>query len=132
MKKLIYMLFVGMLATLTSCEKDVVPVLGAVETSDITASTINCRCEVTEGSIDACGFYYSTSKSRVSTKKADKMEGTFDGTAIVAQLSKLQPNKMYYIMAYGMNELGEGTSAILSIKTDHRMPGSGDMPYPEY
>ena len=60
------------------------------------------------------------------------MEGTFDGTAIEAQLSKLQPNKMYYIMAYGMNELGEGTSAILSIKTDHRMPGSGDMPYPEY
>ena len=115
---------------MASCETDVMPVLGDVVADEVTSSTIVCHCDVAEGSIDACGFYYDTSKNRVSSKKGTMVEGTFDGTTIKVELTKLTPNKNYYVMAYGMNSLGEGNSVVATIKTTHRMPGAGDNTLP--
>ncbi|MBR5846316.1 MAG: hypothetical protein IKY72_00770 [Bacteroidaceae bacterium] len=130
MKRILYILSIGVMMCMASCEQDVMPVLGDVIADEVTSSTIVCHCDVLEGSIDACGVYYDTSKNRVSSKKATKLEGTFDGSAITVELTKLTPNKNYYIMAYGMNELGEGNSAVATIKTTHRMPGAGDNTLP--
>lgn len=131
MKKLIYVFAIGVLMCMGSCEKDVIPVLGSVTADEVESTTISCCCEVIDGSINACGFYYDTKKNYVSGKKADKIEGVFNGNTISAKLTQLAPNKIYYIMAYGVNELGEGYSTITSVKTAHRVPGVGDNKYPD-
>lgn len=131
MKRLIYVFAIGVLICMTSCERNVIPVLGSVTADEVESTTISCSCEVIDGSINACGFYYALRENRVSTKKADKIEGIFKGNIISAKLTQLDPNKVYYIMAYGVNELGEGNSVIFSVETADLVPSIDDNKYPD-
>ena len=64
MKKILFPSFVALLLMMTSCEQVVPPVLGALEV-EVSSERISCSVEVVEGTIDDCGFYYSTSKASV-------------------------------------------------------------------
>ena len=127
---MIYLFVIGALVCMTSCEKEVVPVLASIVESDVTERSIACQCVVTEGGIEDCGFYYGTSKSSVTNRKSKKIQGTFDGECINGVIEGLEPNTTYYIMGYGMNEKGEGLTGVLSVKTASRVPGAGDNPFP--
>lgn len=130
MKKYLYMFVIGVLACMTSCDKEVVPVLTAVTVDDATESTITCHCEALEGTVEACGFYYTTSKNNLKNKKADKATGTLTGSTFSSEITKLKPNTTYYIMGYAMNEKGEGVTEVLQVKTTSLLPGEDDNQYP--
>ena len=72
MKKMIYIFAIASLFCLASCEKEVVPVLQPIVVEEVTADAVACSCEVMEGSIEQCGFYYATSKNNVTNKKGKK------------------------------------------------------------
>lgn len=125
------MFVIGALACLTSCEKEVVPMLTSVAVDEVTESTIACYCGVVEGGIEDCGFYYGTSKSSVTNRKSKKIQGTFEGGAVKSVIEGLDSNTTYYIMGYGMNEKGEGVTTVEQVKTASRVPSADDNQYPE-
>lgn len=130
MKKFLFSLFVASL--FVACESDVAPVLGtlSVVIDENTPDIIACSVEVVEGSVADCGFYYGTSKNSVSTGKATKAVGTYDGSAVRGELEGLTPNTTYYIKAYAINEKGMANSEIVQVKTAADVPGAGDNQYP--
>lgn len=130
MKKFLFSLFVA--SFLVACESDVVPVLGtlSVVVDENNPEVIACSVEVIEGSVADCGFYYGTSKNSVSTGKATKAVGTYDGSAVQGELVGLVPNTTYYIMAYAMNEKGVTNTQIVQVKTAADVPGAGDNQFP--
>ena len=130
MKKILYPLFAALLMCMASCEKEVVPVLIDMAFDEVTESTVNCQCTVQEGGVEACGFYYGTSKSSVANRKSSKVVGTFEGTVVSAEIAGLDPNTTYYIMGYAMNEKGEGVTGVVSVKTASRTPQPDDNLYP--
>lgn len=130
MKKIVYPFLVGLLLCVASCESGESPVLGTVVVDGATAETITCHVEVVSGEIIECGFYYGTSKSNVSKGKSDKVAAVYDMGAIHGEITGLTPNKEYYIMAYGMNEVGKGESEVLKVQTLPLVPGVDDNEYP--
>lgn len=130
MKKFLFSLFVAVL--LVACDKEVVPVLGAVSVTidEATPEVIQCSVDVMEGTIADCGFYYDTKKNSVSNGKSKKVVGVCDGSVIRGQITGLAPNTTYYIMAYGMNEKGIANSELLQVKTAARIPTADDNKYP--
>lgn len=130
MKKFLYSLFVASL--LVACESDVVPVLGtlSVVVDENNPEVVACSVEVIEGSVADCGFYYGTSKNSVSTGKATKAVGAYDGSAVHGELEGLAPNTTYYIKAYAINEKGVANSEMVQVKTAVYTPGEGDNEYP--
>lgn len=131
MKKIVYPFLVGLLLCVASCESGESPVLGTVVVDGATAETITCHVEVVSGGIIECGFYYGTSKSNVSKGKSDKVVGTCDMSTIHGEIVGLTPNKEYYIMAYGMNDLGKGETEVVKVKTLPLIPGEDDNKYPD-
>lgn len=131
MKKIIFSLILGTLACLTACNKVEPPVLATAVTMDeVTMDAIHCSATVVEGDISDCGFYYGTAKSNVTGRKSKKVQGTYDAGLIKATITGLDPNTTYYVMGYGMNESGEGTTEVAQVKTSSRMPGADDNGYP--
>ena len=130
MKKMIYIFAIASLFCLASCEKEVVPVLQPIVVEEVTADAVACSCEVMEGSIEQCGFYYATSKNNVTNKKGKKADATFSGSTISGKIVDLEPNTTYYIMGYGMNEKGEGVTEVVQVKTTSLVPDIDDNQYP--
>lgn len=131
MNKIVYPFFVSLLLCFVSCESGEPPVLGTVVVDGATAETITCHVEVVSGEIIECGFYYGTSKSNVSKGKSDKVAAVYDMGAIHGEITGLTPNKEYYIMAYGMNDLGKGETEVVKVKTLALIPGEDDNKYPD-
>ena len=131
MNKIVYPFLVSLLLCFVSCESGEPPVLGTIEVDPITAKTVTCNVEVVAGEIVECGFYYGTSKNNVSKGKSDKVVGTCDMSTIHGEIVGLTPNKEYYIMAYGMNDLGKGETEVVKVKTLALIPGEDDNEYPD-
>ena len=131
MKKMIYPLFAVLLMCMASCEKVLPPSLKMLTVDDVTESTIVCSCELAEGSVEDAAFYYGTSKNSVANMKSGKVPATVDGMVIRGEVTGLKPNTTYYIMGYGMNEKGQSTTAVETVKTASRTPQPNDNLYPE-
>ena len=126
MKKFLFSLFVAVL--LVACDKEVVPVLGAVSATidEATPEVIQCSVDVMEGTIADCGFYYDTKKNSVSNGKSKKVVGVCDGSVIRGQITGLAPNTTYYIRAYATNEQGTSYSEVFTFKTNYKNAGNGN------
>ena len=87
--------------------------------------------EVVEGTIDDCGFYYSTSKASVMNNKVTPVPGGCSYGTIQGEIVGLSPNTTYYIKAYGMNEKGQGQTEVKQVRTFSRKPNMEDNQYPD-
>lgn len=130
MKKILFPLFAIMLLTVTSCDTEVPPVLTATIADSVTVDAIYCHTTVIEGGVEDCGFYYGTSKSSVSNSKAEKVQATHSANVINGVITGLKPNTTYYIMGYAMNEKGQGSTEIVTVKTLDGSPEADDNGYP--
>ena len=130
MKKILFPSFVALLLMMTSCEQVVPPVLGALEV-EVSSERISCSVEVVEGTIDDCGFYYSTSKASVMNNKVTPVPGGCSYGTIQGEIVGLSPNTTYYLKAYGMNEKGQGQTEVKQVRTFSRKPNMEDNQYPD-
>ena len=130
MKRIILSLFV--VSLLVACEQEAAPLLGtlsvAVDASN--PEVLSCSVEVIEGDVADCGFYYGTSKNSVSNGKSDKVAGTYVGTTIQGEITKLIANTTYFIRAYAMNEKGQTFTEVVQVKTAASKPGADDNLHP--
>jgi uncharacterized protein (TIGR02145 family) len=99
------------------------PGVSAPEILNITAIEANLKATVDEdggANIVTRGMCYSTSKEpTIISSKTVEGEGT---GSFSSSLSRLAPNKTYYVRAYAINSAGIGYSAQVSFKTDPAKP----------
>lgn len=130
MKKILFPLISVILLTMSSCSTEVPPVLTATIADSITVDAVYCHTTVTEGSVEDCGFYYGTSKSSVNNGKSEKVQATHSASVISGVITGLKPNTTYYIKGYAMNEKGQGSTEMITVKTLTRSPEAGDNLHP--
>lgn len=131
MKKILFPLIATMLLLVTSCEKEVPPVLDVIIVDNVMADEICCHANVLEGGVEECGFYYGTSRTSVINERAEKVQATYASSSIKVSFTGLKANTTYYIKGYAMNEKGRAETEIVSIKTLYRIPESDDNNYPD-
>jgi uncharacterized protein (TIGR02145 family) len=108
----------------TGSSSGIIPSVTTALVTNITDSSVTCGGEVTdEGSspVSLRGVFYSTDSI---PSPADPI--TYDGSGMgvfTSNLTGLQPNTRYYIMAYATNNSGTGFGVIRTFKTD-TLPGS--------
>lgn len=131
MKKILIPLIAIIFISVTSCEKEVPPILTATIADSVTVDAVYCHTTVLEGGIEYCCFYYGTSKSSVTNSKSEKVQAVHVASIINGVITGLTPNTTYYIKGYAMNEKGLAETEVISVKTLARMPGADDNTYPD-
>ncbi|MBE6291630.1 MAG: hypothetical protein E7091_04330 [Bacteroidales bacterium] len=121
----------GILMVTVSCETETMPVVGAIQTTETTETTISCSCPMPSQKVQDYGFYYGDSASDVDGNRSEKVAGTKNGTNFTAEITDLNSNTTYYIKAYAINKKGVGYSEVIRAKTEPCIPGADDNEYPE-
>ena len=132
MRKILYILCVGILLCTASCEPaEIAPQLGSIVFDEITDTSIEFHVEVKGGSVDDAAFYYGTVKYNVASDKAQKVDATYTQSVIRGEILGLSALTEYYIKVYGMNELGRGETEVVKVKTLARTPAADDNKHPD-